>query len=92
MNVGLHRRPFLKMHLVLFKLAVCFSRKWLCLTDIRVAHIFVGFLMRAKHENIIHSPGWRHETFHPCNDVFAPGFIVIGGFGYNCCAALARRA
>lgn len=45
-----------------------------------VIHIFGGFLMRTKHENIIPSSGWCDKTRHPFNDAFAPCFIMIVGF------------
>lgn len=59
-----------------------------CSAGVWVIHIFGGFLMRTKHENIIPSSGWCYETLHPFNDAFAPCFIMIVGFGYSWCATV----
>lgn len=90
---GLHCRSLKKIYFVFLKPTVCLSGDCLFFfCRLLSCSYFCGIPYESKTRKYYSLLGWRDETFHPCNDVFGPGFIVIVGLGYNCCAALAKNA
>lgn len=91
---GLQRPPQSPLSLLFSLAAVCFRPALFVQDSFLIApQMFESFIFVwvcswewTNHENIIPSSGWRDETVDPCNDGFAPCFVMIGGFGYTCCA------